>query len=154
MSIKGVFEMEDKTSMLRKTENMLHPITFSDSDIQALKTLLENCDGVEYFYNRELSGIWLYDGTREAELRLLILLNFRLTVSRVGFLRQRQGTMTKVMAILDDFCRREKISEIVIQSVETRAMSNWCFKNGFRPVPSASLEIDGFVIGDYKKNIE
>ena len=50
---------------------------------------------------------------------------------------------------LKNFCKRNGIPRIVIQSVETKEMSNWCIKNGFQPDEYASMPIGGFVIGNY-----
>lgn len=133
--------------------NILHPVSFSDSDIAALKRLLEESEGISISCNQEISGIWLTSDTRETELRLLLLMGFRLTVSRVCFVHRRQGTMTKVLSFLEDFCRREGVSEIVVQMVETSEMANWCLKNGFQPIPSATMAINGLLIGDYRKEV-
>ena len=81
----------------------LNPISFSDTDISELRKLLESRDHVQYLYNREMSGIWLHTEDYQAELRLLILSTFRVTVSRVCFNRQRAGTMTAVLAWLTEF---------------------------------------------------
>lgn len=59
--------------------------------------------------------------------------------------------MTEVIAYLEDFCRTYQIPELVIQSVETPEMVQWCNKNDFSPTPSASLMVDGIVVGDYRK---
>lgn len=44
-------------------------------------------------------------------------------------------------------------TSLVIQCVETEAMVNWCNKNGFKPIPSASCVIGGLLIGDYEKDV-
>lgn len=131
----------------------LNPISFSDTDISELRKLLESRDHVQYLCNREMSGIWLHTEDYQAELRLLILSTFRVTVSRVCFNRQRAGTMTAVLAWLTEFCQKHQIPTLVIQCVETEAMIGWCNKNGFTPVPSASCIVDGLLMGDYEKEI-
>lgn len=129
-------------------------LRFSDGDISRLTQLLEGCEGVRVRCCREMSGIWFSSDESDMELRLLLLMNFRLTVSRVLFAHRRQGTMTKVLAFLENFCKEHNIPEIVIQSVETKEMSNWCRKNHFQPNPSASIQIHDFIMGDYRKYIE
>lgn len=62
--------------------------------------------------------------------------------------------MTAIAAYLEEFCRMRRIQELVIQCVETSEMAAWCCKNGFSPVPSASMEFDGIIIGDYRKLIK
>lgn len=115
---------------------------------------MEACEGVKVSCRREMSGIWFVSDESDMELRLLLLMHFRLTVSRVCFIHRRQGTMTKVMAFLEAFCKKHCIPEIVIQSVETKEMSNWCQKNNFQPNPSASMQINDFITGDYRKCIK
>lgn len=131
----------------------LNSVSFSDTDISDLRTLLEKGDRVQYFCHREMSGIWLHTEDYQAELRLLILSTFRVTVSRVCFNRKRAGTMTAVLAWLTEFCKNHQIPTLVIQCVETEAMVNWCNKNGFKPIPSASCVIGGLLIGDYEKDV-
>ena len=70
-------------------------LRFSDGDISRLTQLLEGCEGVRVRCRREMSGIWLSSDGSDMELRLLLLMNFRLTVSRVLFAHRRQGTMTR-----------------------------------------------------------
>lgn len=131
----------------------LQCVVFSDADIEAIKNLLEQKDGVRYYCHREISGIWIHSDDYQAELRLLILGRLRVTVSRVCFNRKRVGTMTAVLAWLKEFCNRHQIPTVLIQCVETKAMESWCRKNGFVPCPSASALINGVMIGDYQKAI-
>lgn len=127
---------------------------FSDEDIAELKSILEKREHIPMLCNREMHGIWLHDENWESELRLSLLLNFRLTVSRVCFLHRRQGTMMAVLYYLNDFCHKHKIPELLIQCVETPEMVNWCNKNGFSPDPNASFELDGYRFGDYKMHFK
>lgn len=132
--------------------SLFHYSSFSDPEILELQKLLEEREGVPYTCEREISGIWLHTSDFEAELRLLLLGQFRVTVSRVCFCRQRKGTMTAVLAWLEHFCRIHQVQSIVIQCVQTEAMANWCQKNDFQPIPHASINIHEIVLGDYKKS--
>lgn len=76
-------------------------------------------------------------------------MNFRVTVSRVCFIHQQIGTMTRVLELLKRFCRYHAVQEILVQSVETKEMAAWCSKSGFTPDPRAALEFDGVFLGDY-----
>ena len=98
-----------------------------------------------------MSGVWFHSDDWSMELRLLLLMNFRLTVSRVCFIRRRQGTMTKVMNFLENYCKKHDIQELRIQSVLTKEMVGWCQKNDFSPDENAALQTGDFVIGDYRK---
>ena len=97
----------------------------------------------------EIHGIWYSAPGTPMELRILFLLDIKLTISRVEFLRQRQGTMTKIFGFLKNFREQNGIQKIVAQSVQTEGMASWCKKNGFMPDPNTSLFIDGLIRGDY-----
>ena len=100
-------------------------------------------------------GIWLHDPTWEMELRLLLLFNYKVTVSKVCFIHKRQGTMTAVLDFLIRFCREHSVPQICVQSVETKEMANFCLKNGFVPDSTASFEMEeGLILGDYVMSIE
>ena len=127
---------------------------FSENDKQNLITLLESREHVKIFCHDEFNGIWLYSEDFTTELRLLLLGNIRLTISRVCFQNQRQGTMTAVIEYLYDFCRQHDIETILIQSVLTKEMVAWCCKNEFRPsLTSSFTNNQGIILGDYEKTI-
>ena len=126
-------------------------LRFTDEDISHLTQILESCEGVKVYCDREMSGVWFHSDDWSMELRILLLMNFRLTVSRVCFIRRRQGTMTKVMNFLENYCKKHDIQELRIQSVLTKEMVGWCQKNDFSPDENAALQTGDFVIGDYRK---
>lgn len=127
-------------------------VSFSLQEEENLRSVLETCEGRPILCQRGIREVWYRDDAWEMELRLLFLHDIRLTVSRVCFVNRRQGTMTKVLAFLKEFCERNHIKELVIQSVETLEMANWCLKMGFEPDPHASFALpdNEFVLGDYK----
>lgn len=129
-------------------------ICFSDKEIAEVQELLHRSEGVPVRAEQELSGVWFHSDNWESELRITFLSTFRLTVSRVCFIHRRRGTMTEIGTYLEAFCRTHQIPELVIQCVETPEMAQWCNKNGFSPIPSASMVFDGIIMGDYRKIIE
>ena len=110
--------------------------SYSDSDIAQIQKLLENAEKVPVTCEREFSGIWFQSEDMETELRLLVLSTISVTVSRVSLRNKRQGTMEKIFEFLKDFCCRNHVSKIVIQSVLFPGMAKWCEKNGFTPKPT------------------
>lgn len=124
-------------------------IMFSEEELEELRLLLEAQECVPIQCRRELSGVWYHSESWDSELRILFLMDFRVTVSRVCFIRRRIGTMTRVLELLTRFCRYHAVQEILVQSVETKEMAAWCAKNGFTPDPRATLEVDGVILGDY-----
>ena len=131
-------------------------LKFSEQEIEELVQLLEQREGVEIECIPQLGGgIWLHDPTWEMELRLLLLLNYKVTVSRVCFIHKRQGTMTAVLDFLIRFCREHGVPQICVQSVVTKEMANFCLKNGFVPYFTTSFETEeGLILGDYVMSIE
>ena len=122
---------------------------FDDSVSNQLKQLIEDAEGVTIFTERERSGIWLHDQEWTSELRLTTLMRVALLVSRVQFQHKRQGTMTKVLKILMDFCDRMQIESIRIQAVCTPEMIQWALKNGFIPIEVTCYIENGLKYGDY-----
>lgn len=126
---------------------------FSDSDILCLQKILESREKVPIICHQEIGGIWLQAQNQETELRLLLMGQIQLTISRVCLVNKRQGTMTTILEQLVQFCQRHNISRLVVQCVQTAEMAAWCHKNGFMPDPYASFEVDGIILGNYRKNI-
>ena len=111
--------------------------SYSDSDIAQIQKLLENAEKVPVTCEREFSGIWFQSEDMETELRLLVLSTISVTVSRVSLRNKRQGTMKKIFEFLKDFCCRNHVSKIVIQSVLFPGMAKWCEKMVLRLNPRA-----------------
>ena len=117
----------------------LNSVKFSPEDIQAIKTFIEKREGIAVIAEPQMSGVWFHSENWELGVRLLLLADFHLTVSRVAFIHKRRGTMTSLLSLLEDFCIRNQVKQILIQSVETPEMAAWCMKNGFIPDPNASF---------------
>ena len=131
----------------------LNAVKFTAEDIGAMKTLLESKEGVSVIAQSQMSGVWFHDENWEMELRLLLLADLHLTVSRVIFRNKRKGTMTELLKMLEAFCVRNQVKEILVQSVETPEMAVWCRKNGFVPDSNASFMSGEVSLGDYRKKI-
>ncbi len=58
----------------------------------------------------------------------------RLVVACVQFINCRQGKMQELYRILQVMQKKYNIDEIMIESVMTDEMKNWCIKNGFEKV--------------------
>lgn len=115
---------------------------------------LSEREGVPILCTQELSGTWLHSRTYTSELRILLLADIQITVSRVCFINRCIGTMTAALRWLENFAKRNHIGKIVIQSVETDAMRCWCLNHGFQPNPSASIEMGGKIYGDYIRPVQ
>lgn len=128
-------------------------IMLGQEEKETLRKLLEEQEGVPISVHTGIRELWYQNEDRESELRLLFLGTYQLTVSRVGFINRRRGTMTKVLDVLETFCKQNKVEQLLIQSVETLEMANWCIKMGFIPDPNATFLIDGLLTGDYRKKM-
>lgn len=132
--------------------NKINSIKFTDEDIEILQDMIGKAERTKMTCRRELSGIWLESKNHDipvTELRLLILSNIQVTVSRVCFKNERQGTMTSVFEFLKDFCVKNNINQIIIQSVLTKKMADWCMTHGFNPMNASAIKLNGITIGDY-----
>lgn len=102
--------------------------------------------------NKTLGTYWFRNintyGVYENEFRISTIGNYRLIVSRVAFLNKRKGTMTELLNVLLAFCQENGIGEIVIQSVETYEMMQFCIKNNFAAAYS-NIMVGEVLMGDY-----
>ena len=119
--------------------------------VSQLHNLIEKAESCSIEDHRGIREIWFRGDNGETELRLLSLMGRRITLSRVCFVNRRQGTMTKVKELLEAYCIENHVPKLVIQSVETKEMSAWCFKNGFQPDPYTTFDFNGFIAGDFIK---
>lgn len=126
---------------------------FTNEEVDYLIHLIEKAEGVSEVHERGIREDWFHDDTWSSELRVLHLFELRLTISRVQFIHRRNGLMTALFHFFLEHCKRNHIREIVVQSVETKAMANWCMKNGFELVYATAIQVDGFSAGDYKFTI-
>ena len=104
---------------------------FSDSDILCLQKILESREKAPIICHQEIGGIWLQAQNQETELRLLLMGQIQLTISRVCLVNKRQGTMTTILEQLVQFCQQHNISRLVVQCVQTAEMAAWCHKKWF-----------------------
>lgn len=126
-------------------------VLLDDHTIEEILHVMEKNESCKIDVHRGIREVWFQNRALETELRVLTLFNIQVTISRVFFVNRRCGTMTKIANILERFCRSNNIPRLLVQSVETPEMSNWCLKNGFFPVPTASFEYLGVKLGDFEK---
>lgn len=86
-------------------------------------------------------------------MRLVFLGRIKLTVSRVEFQNRPCGTMSKILALLVEFCKAEGIERIMVQSVQTIEIAAFCKKHGFQIIESSGISINGLFVGDYQLEV-
>lgn len=130
---------------------MLHT-ELKDELIEQLKRIIEEKNNCKLEVNKSFYTVWLIDleetGTFNNEFRIAPIANQRLIISRVRFTNRRCGTMTDILEALKSYGKKEGFTEILIQSVETFEMMQFCLKNEFKPFPSNIL-VDDVLMGDY-----
>ncbi len=96
--------------------------------------------------------VWLKNAAVTTEFKYAILKD-RVVVSCVNFKNRRSGCMRACFELLKSFACKLNYDIIVIQSVQTYAMQQWCLANGFEPDDITFMIIDGsgheVVAGDY-----
>ena len=104
-----------------------------------IKKILETKEHVRIQISDLDREVWFYDKGGVTELRLLLSRDGKqLIISRVFLIQKRQGTMTEILKILKSYCKQEGIPEIIVQSILTKDMENFCHKHGFSFVESSN----------------
>lgn len=119
-----------------------------DDVIKTIKSILEINENCSIDVNKDFSNYWFNGDNDETELRISMLADFQITVSRINLINKRQGCFTAVMNVLLDFAKTNKIKRILVQCVLTEEMAAFCHKNGFIPTPYC-VQMDTFLSGDY-----
>ncbi|WP_373262112.1 radical SAM protein [Hungatella hathewayi] len=70
-----------------------------------------------------------------------------------GLQNQKElGTMTDIYNYLLNFCKEKGIKKIVVQSVETKEMADFCLKHNLQP-NEYCMDAGDYLMGDYEFNI-
>ena len=124
--------------------------------IEDIKEIIEQDNGCILGVEKSFQTYWLRsmepDEGQEIEFRISRLGGIELLISRVCFRNRRNGTMTKILEVLKEYCLDERIQKIRIQSVETYGMMCFCIKNEMIPSPD-NIWLDNVLIGDYDLEI-
>lgn len=113
---------------------MLSKENFPISSFSIVGLFVEDCNFnlTDCYYSRHRFFIVGFNKEEKCELMLRYGCHGNeLVVARVMFIHKRQGKMTKLYQILKLIQREYKTGAIVIESVQTEEMKNWCIKNSF-----------------------
>lgn len=117
-----------------------------------LKEIIESNDNIILWTDVQLGRTyWIHSRDYGVEIRFSLLGDI-LTISRVCFENKRCGCMTKCYETILKKREGLGIKKIVIQSVLTKEMMNWCLKNGFTPSKDC-IAFDDILSGDYILNL-
>lgn len=125
---------------------------FSNEVIQSIKQIIEEKNQCSLNIQKTFSTYWLRDFAAN-ELRISRLQDFEIIISRVEFENKRAGTMTEVMKVLTNYCQKEHIGQICVQSVATYEMMQFCMKNKIKP-KQENIWINDILAGDYVLEIK
>ena len=129
--------------------NTRDTLCFTIEDIYHILDVLEQGESSEITCVVDGSTCCFSSTDKTTELLIGIRNNKVLVVPRVMFYRRRQGLMTKIFNLCREFCKKEDLKTLIIQSVESPEMVMWCLKNHFKSVPATAFENNGIVYGDY-----
>ena len=129
-------------------------IKFSQEDITNMRKIIETHEGELWSVHQCVWDLRFCNKDATAEFWLSFLFNEWIVVRSVTFMNKWTETFTEVMAYCEQFAKNNRVSKIVIQSVGTDELSQWCRKYGYKPNPSASVNVGGFVFGDYEKDMD
>lgn len=119
---------------------------------ESLFSEIKNRNGCNLQCVESLGSTWIKDDELTTEFRYTALAN-RLIVSRVAFKNRHRGCMTTCFEILKHFATNLNYDIIVIQSVETCEMMQWCLKMGFTAPSCNFMTRDSqgrsVLLGDY-----
>lgn len=99
--------------------------------------------------NKQFNVYHIHNNDFSIEFRFTLLVD-TIIISRVCFINKRNGCMSKCYNIIKQACKLYKINKIVVQSVLTEEMSNWCLKNRFKP-NNYCIKVKNYLCGDYEK---
>lgn len=112
--------------------------------------IIEEADNTKLFTDLSSFKNTLNIQSEDCETELYIKKSLNsLIVSRVTFKNKRQGTMTKVLDELINITKGYGYNKIIVESVLTKKMSEFCLKNNFKQKPNCFGEFDGYM-GDYE----
>lgn len=116
------------------------PISFDVEDLQAITNIIiekQNDNIVSNFgFGKSVINI---DGD---ETRLYIK-NFKkdFILSYITLKYSRKGTLTELLPIFKDICRKHNLNRIVIENVLTEDMKSFCEKFGFTRISQSKSDI-------------
>lgn len=119
---------------------------------ESLFSEIKNRNGCNLQCVESLGSTWIKDDELTTEFRYTALAN-RLIVSRIAFKNRHHGCMTACFKILKRFAANLNYDTIIIQSVETCEMMQWCLKMGFTASSCNFMTSDyqgrSVLLGDY-----
>lgn len=102
--------------------------------------------------DKSFRTLWIHNENYSIEFRYVILLD-RITISRICFNKRRNGCLSKCIETIKKYKKELGLNKIIIQSVETKECSNFCYKNHFIP-NDYCIEVEDFKIGDYELELK
>lgn len=124
------------------------------SDFKEIINTIQEVEGVELNVTKSIMGnnIYMFSMEQETELYIKKSLN-NIIISKVNFKNKRQGLMTKILNELIKITKDYDYDTIMVESVLTKEMSNFCLKHNFIQKPNYFGEYDSY-LGDYELKLK
>lgn len=126
-------------------------VKLNSEDFDTIKTLVEKADDVKLDYSTSAAGNSIRLYSQEEETSLYFKVNFKsLIISNVILRNKRKGTMSCVLEEIKLLCHKYNVNEILVESVTTIEMYEFCLKHNFvKRDLYPSLSDEGNFRGDY-----
>lgn len=123
-------------------------------DFKKVISIIEELDDVKLISNIASfkNNIFISSENGETELYIKKSLN-SIIISRVKFNKKRAGIMTKVLEELINITKLYEYDTIIVESVLTTEMANFCNKNGFEKVNDCFCISPDDYMGNYKLSL-
>jgi hypothetical protein len=120
-------------------------------DFLPIITLLEDNENTKIKFEMDniLKRYEFHGNGNGTELFLREHLPSSLVIQRVGLINKRKGTMSSILNELINLCRIFNFDSIIIQSVMTSAMKDFCIKKGFSHTSNTGVILPDELL-DYK----
>ena len=132
-------------SVMTEEEKMI----IDDLDNELVKIISENENLTKYDLRLEKSFnylSWIGTVSLDTEFRYVFLVD-TVVISRVKFRNNHNGCMTRCLKSIENVAEKTNMHRIIVQSVSTIEMANWCSKMGFVPADYYSAsKVDGIPI--------
>lgn len=93
-----------------------------------IKNILQEIDDSEVTISKRFNNIYFYNDKSEVYIKFNTK---QVIISRIVLGDKRKGYCTKILNILIDYCKKYSIKQIMIESVLTDEMFNFCNKHNF-----------------------
>lgn len=122
----------------------------SKEDFFIIKDLIDNFEKDTLYFKQTLgfNSIYLESLHTETELYAKSILD-KLIISRIVLSKRREGLGSSILSELINIANSKGFKQIIIESVCTKEMMNFCLKHNFKVDKNTSILLDELEFGNY-----